>query len=255
MPRLKSKSLASDTKQKTYVAYYRVSTTRQGESGLGLDAQRSAVERYVASAGPDAHLAAEFTEVESGKRHTNRPQLQKAIEETKRRGATLIIAKLDRLARNVHFISGLMESAANFVACDLPHANRLTIHILAAMAEHEREMISQRTKAALEQVKARGTTLGNPRWAESIAKARAARQKAPTAQDLQKMIGGYRAEGLSQQAIANKLNDLGLKTPSGARWYVSSVQRVLGPRAERSASGVFSGNSDKKESFPLPLAA
>jgi DNA invertase Pin-like site-specific DNA recombinase len=210
-----------------FVAYYRVSTARQGESGLGLDAQRAAVARYVQQAGPSAQLAAEFTEVESGKKHTNRPQLAKAIEQAKRVPATLIIAKLDRLARNVHFISGLMESAADFVACDMPHANRLTIHILAAIAEHEREMISARTKAALEQVKARGTRLGNPRWQESIGKATAARKKAPAPAEIRGIIANYRQQGLSQRAIAQRMNELGIKTPTGAAWYASSVQKAL----------------------------
>ena len=128
-----------------YVAYYRVSTQRQGQSGLGLDAQRQAVSRYVNG----GQLVAEFTEVESGKRSTNRPQLQAALEECKRRHAVLLIAKLDRLARNVHFISGLMEAGVEFIAADMPFANKLTVHVMAAMAEWEREQISQRTKDAL----------------------------------------------------------------------------------------------------------
>jgi DNA invertase Pin-like site-specific DNA recombinase len=237
--RSKRRSPVSHTNEKTYVAYYRVSTSRQGESGLGLEAQRSAVARYLAQAGPQAALAAEYTEVESGKQHTNRPQLQRAIEQSARLGATLLIAKLDRLARNVHFISGLMEAATDFVACDMPHANRLTIHILAAMAEHEREMISARTKAALEQAKARGTQLGNPRWQESIHLATAARKKAPAAADLVRLVESYQAEGLSQRAMAARLNELGLRTPTGGQWYVSSIQNLL-------KQPIFSEKSDKK---------
>lgn len=118
-----------------FVAYYRVSTERQGESGLGLEAQREAVARFVGS----ASLLSEFTEIESGKRHTNRPELLKAIELSRKCKATLVIAKIDRLARNVQFISGLMETGVEFVAADMPQANRLTIHSLAAFAEHERE--------------------------------------------------------------------------------------------------------------------
>ena len=129
-----------------FIAYYRVSTERQGESGLGLAAQREAVSRFLGSGRGSTSLLAEFTEVESGKRHTNRPELLKAIDLSRRQKATLVIAKLDRLARNVHFISGLMETGVEFVAADMPQANRLTIHILAAFAEHEREAISQRTK-------------------------------------------------------------------------------------------------------------
>src|SRR6266436_4972669 len=140
-----------------FVAYYRVSTDRQGRSGLGLDAQRYAVMRHVAS--HDGELIADFCEIESGKR-SDRPQLAAAIAAAKKAKATLIIAKLDRLARNVHFISGLMESGVEFVAADMPMANRLTVHILAAVAEHEREAISARTKAALAAAKARGVELG-----------------------------------------------------------------------------------------------
>ena len=148
-----------------YVAYYRVSTDKQGIKGLGMDAQREAVARFMAGKGD---LAAQFIEVESG-RKDNRPQLLAALAECRKRRAVLVIAKLDRLARNVRFISGLMNSDVEFVAVDMPSANRLTIHILAAVAEHEREMISQRTKAALAAAKARGTKLGNPRGAEAAA--------------------------------------------------------------------------------------
>ena len=142
-----------------FVAYYRVSTDRQGASGLGLEAQRQAVARHMASGD---RLLAEFTVVESGRRDANCPQLHAALAQCRRRGATLLIARLDRLARNVAFIAGLMESGADFVAVDMPQANRLTIHILAAVAEHEREMISARTRAALAQARARGQRLGNP---------------------------------------------------------------------------------------------
>jgi DNA invertase Pin-like site-specific DNA recombinase len=140
-----------------FVAYYRVSTDRQGRSGLGLDAQREAVFRHLA--GHAGQLVAEFCEIESGSR-SDRPQLAAAIAAAKKARATLIIAKLDRLARNVHFISGLMESGVDFVAADNPHANKLMVHMLAAFAEHEREQISQRTKDALAAAKLRGIRLG-----------------------------------------------------------------------------------------------
>ena len=140
-----------------FVAYFRVSTDKQGVSGLGLEAQREAVSRHVAIA--QGVIVAEFQEIESGKRN-DRPQIAAALAACRLRRATLVIAKLDRLARNVFFISSLMESGVDFVACDNPHATRLTIHILAAVAEHEREMISQRTKAALAAAKARGKKLG-----------------------------------------------------------------------------------------------
>src|SRR5580700_11372561 len=151
-------------KMASYVAYYRVSTDRQGASGLGLDAQRQAVARFIGA----GQLVAEFTEIESGRRHTNRPRLLAALAECRKRRAVLLIARLDRLARNVAFIANLMESGVDFVAVDMPTANRLTIHILAAVAEHEREMISQRTKAALAAAKQRGTRLGNPRPLEAL---------------------------------------------------------------------------------------
>jgi DNA invertase Pin-like site-specific DNA recombinase len=204
---------------------YRVSTDKQGASGLGLEAQRSAVARYLASA--KGELIAEYTEIESGKSHLNRPELKRAIEDCKRRRARLIIAKLDRLARNVHFISGLMESAVEFCAADMPQANRLTVHIMAAIAEHEREMISARTKAALAAAKERGTKLGNPRWHESIHKAASARNSKPTPEPLRQMIRGLRSEGRTLRNIADHLNTLGLKTGSGGKWYASSARTEL----------------------------
>lgn len=137
-----------------FVAYYRVSTARQGQSGLGLDAQRSAVAGFVAGRG---ELAAEFTEVESGRKN-DRPQLIAALDLCRRRKAVLVIAKLDRLARNVAFVARLMESGAEFVAVDNPHATKLLVHLLAAFAEHERDQISARTVAALAAAKARGVS-------------------------------------------------------------------------------------------------
>ncbi len=205
------------------MAYYRVSTERQGESGLGLEAQREAVRRFI---GP-APLLAEFTEVESGKRHTNRPELLRAIELCRKQRAVLVIAKLDRLARNVHFISGLMETGIEFVAADMPQANRLTIHVLAAFAEHEREAISQRTKGALQAARKRGAKLGNPRWQESIAKARRTKDPIPPAPQLLALMRRHRAEGMTFRAIAAQLNALGLRTPRGSQWYPSTVQRCL----------------------------
>ncbi len=172
-------------------------------------------------------LLAEFTEVESGKRHSNRPELLKAIELSRRQKATLVIAKLDRLARNVHFISGLMETGVEFVAADMPQANRLTIHILAAFAEHEREAISQRTKGALAAARARGTRLGNPRWKESLAKARLAKDPVGPAAQVVAMMRRNRAEGMTLRAMAAQLNGLGLRTPRGAQWYAGTVRKCL----------------------------
>jgi DNA invertase Pin-like site-specific DNA recombinase len=130
--------------------------------------QQEAVSRYVAHHGT---LLAEYVEVESGKRHKNRPQLQAALEHCKKARATLVIAKLDRLSRNVALISKLLVSDVQFVCCDNPHATKTMLHMLAVFAEHEREQISERTKAALARAKARGTRLGNPRYLESIARA------------------------------------------------------------------------------------
>src|SRR5438477_9726116 len=148
-----------------FVAYYRVSTARQGQSGLGLDAQRQAVCDYLAGQA-GSQLIAEFTEIESGKRN-NRPELEAALAMCKRAKATLVIAKLDRLARNLAFIANLMESGVDFLATDNPHATKLMVHMLAAFAEHEREQISARTKAALAAAKARGVRLGYPRGGET----------------------------------------------------------------------------------------
>ena len=147
------------------VSYLRVSTAKQGLSGLGMEAQRAAVAQFTA-AGSHASVA-EFVEVESG-RKADRPQLTAALAACRLHRATLVIAKLDRLARNVAFIANLMDGGVEFVACDMPHANRLTLHLLAAIAEHEREMISQRTKAALQAAKARGVRLGNPNGAAAL---------------------------------------------------------------------------------------
>ena len=135
-----------------FVAYYRVSTDRQGRSGLGLEAQRAAIRGYLGQATPSA----EFTEIETGKRN-DRPELERALALCRKRKAKLVIAKLDRLSRNLAFIAALMDSGVEFVAVDNPHATRLTLHILAAVAEHAREMIAERTKAALQAAKARSS--------------------------------------------------------------------------------------------------
>lgn len=210
-------------KNTPYVAYYRVSTDRQGASGLGLDAQRAAVAAFVAGRG---ELADEFTEVESGRRN-DRPQLLAAIAACREHRAVLVIAKLDRLARNVAFIANLMESGVEFVAVDMPQANRLTLHILAAVAEHEREMISQRTKAALAAAKARGTRLGNPapdlHAARSVYSLKAARFRTSAAP----LIERLKAQGLSLRAIAQELNDRRIPTERGRQWHASSVRGVL----------------------------
>jgi len=140
-----------------YVIYYRVSTKKQGLSGLGLEAQRTIVESYI----KNNKVIAEFTEIETGK-SANRPQLNRALECCKSNNATLIVAKLDRLARNLHFVTSLQAANIDFICCDMPSANRLTIHIIAAIAENEAQLISQRTKQALAEKKKQGVKLGNP---------------------------------------------------------------------------------------------
>jgi DNA invertase Pin-like site-specific DNA recombinase len=206
-----------------FVAYYRVSTERQGESGLGLDAQREAISRHLGA----GDLLAEFTEIESGKKSVNRPQLLAALDLCKRKKATLLIAKLDRLARNVHFISGLMEAKVEFIAADMPTANTLTVHIMAAFAEHEAKVISARTKAALQAAKARGKMLGNPRWQEGLAKARQVKNPNQPAPAVIAMMRQHRDEGLALRDIADKLNGLGLRTPKGSIWYACTVSKAM----------------------------
>jgi DNA invertase Pin-like site-specific DNA recombinase len=188
-----------------------------------MEAQREAVSRYVQNRG---QIIAEFIEVESG-RKDNRPQLRAAIEECRKRKAVLLIARLDRLARNVAFIANLMNSDVEFVAVDMPQANRLTIHILAAVAEHEREMISQRTKAALAAAKAKGMKLGNPRWKESIDRARDARGYAPAPERVISLIAEWRQHGCTYRKIAAALNGLHNRTPQGKQWYASTVRAAL----------------------------
>lgn len=208
-----------------FVAYYRVSTEQQGRSGLGLEAQKKAVLDYLN--GGEWDLVAEFTEVETGKKaHTaNRPELEKALRLCKRERATLVIAKLDRLARNVHFISGLMERGVEFVAADNPHANRFTVHLLAAFAEHEREEISKRTKAGLERAKARGVKLG--RHGAVLARENAAKAKAQ-ARELRPVVAKIRKAGkVTVRAIMAELNGRGIKTLRGGTWQPQTVNVLL----------------------------
>jgi DNA invertase Pin-like site-specific DNA recombinase len=210
----------------TYVAYYRVSTERQGRSGLGLEAQRKAVADFISSRG---ELAGEFTEIESGRRN-DRPQLVVAIKACQRKPRSiLVIAKLDRLARNVAFIANLMESHVEFVAVDMPDANRFTLHLMAAFAEHEQEMASTRTRAALAAAKVRGTRLGNPHPAQALALAcQASRQQADAfALPIRPLIESMRCEGRTLQAIADVLNMQGLKTARQKEWRPQTVQNII----------------------------
>lgn len=216
------------------VSYLRVSTARQGASGLGLEAQRNAVTLFAAAG--DHTLLAEYIEIESGAKAA-RPNLSTALTLCRLHRATLVIAKLDRLARNVCFIANLMDGRVEFVACDMPHANRLTLHLLAAIAEHEREMISQRTKAALQAAKARGVRLGNPNGAiallegcraaaersVAVRQANALQHSAAVAQTLTGLV----AEGLSFREIALGLNDQGIPSPTGKAWHPEQTRRTV----------------------------
>jgi len=219
-----------------FLAYYRVSTDKQGKSGLGLDAQRKAVEDYLN--GGTWTLVGKFTEIESGTRN-ERPELEKALTICKRQKAKLVIAKLDRLSRNLAFIATLMDSGVEFVAVDNPHANKLTVHILAAVAQHEREMIAQRTKDALQAAKARGVVLGNPKLADVRDRAVAC-VKADAdrfAKNVAPIIREIKSTGVaSHRAIARSLNARGVTTARGGVWtavQVGSILRRVGHFCER----------------------
>jgi DNA invertase Pin-like site-specific DNA recombinase len=217
------------------VEYRRVSTSKQGISGLGMKAQEECVRRYCQA--NNAKVIATYTEVESGRR-ASRPELQKAIMHAKRANAKLIVARLDRLARNVHFLSGLMESGVDFLACDMPQVNKLTVHVLAAVAEAEAEAASIRTKAALAALKARGAKLGNPAALtdEAAAKGRplgvqAVKAKAAKfAADLGPIVAELRGQNYTLQKIADHLNELGFQTPRKKSWTPTQVMRVLAPQ-------------------------
>lgn len=231
-------SSASD--QSRFVSYLRVSTRAQGHSGLGLDAQRSAVQQHVVSTG--GQVVKEYLEVESGKRD-DRQELKAAIAYTRRCRGVLLVAKLDRLSRNVAFLATLMESGVEFRACDNPHATPFTIHILSAVAQYEREMISKRTKEALAAAKKRGVLLGSSRpdhWAghEERRREGAVRGAARAAEvhraaaavayeDVLPMILELGEKGMSLNAIARKLNEEGIPSRRGRRWYGTTVKLIL----------------------------
>jgi DNA invertase Pin-like site-specific DNA recombinase len=214
-----------------WVSYLRVSTDRQGKSGLGLEAQRNAVTDFLN--GGHWSLVKEFQEIESGKR-TDRPELAKAVQACRAYGAKLVIAKLDRLSRDAHFLLGLEKAGVDFVAADLPNANRLTVGIMAMVAEEERRMISKRTKDALAAAKRRGTKLGGDRGVIPSKKARAmgvealrARADAKAA-DLAPIIRELQVAGkTSLRAIAAALNEAGIPTARGGEWSSPQVMRIL----------------------------
>lgn len=223
------------------VAYQRVSTARQGASGLGLEAQVRAIEEYAKARG--ATLLGSFTEIESGKAN-GRPELEKALHLAKVTGATLVIAKLDRLSRNAAFLLTLRDSGVRFVATDMPDANDLTVGIMALVAQQEREAISRRTKEALAAAKARGVRLGNPNGAMALlnsgrgntAAIRAIKATADDhASNLAPVIAALQSDGIqSLGRIAQALNQRGMLTPRGRRWHKSSVRNLLRRLRDRS---------------------
>lgn len=210
-----------------FVAYYRVSTTKQGINGLGMDAQRNSVMNYLN--GGDWKLVAEFAEVETGKR-SDRHELGKAIALCRKERATLLIAKLDRLARNAAFLLNLRDSGVDFIAADMPHADKFTVGIMALVAEKERDMISQRTKDGLAAARRRGTRLGNPNPAVAIKRAVAVNIERANShahcilaviQEIQQAHVG------SLRGIAQCLNARGFKTPNGKLFAAQSVKNAL----------------------------
>lgn len=214
---------------KRYVIYYRVSTKKQGLSGLGLEAQRTIVENYI----KNDVVINEFIEVESGK-NANRPQLNKALECCKLNDATLLVAKLDRLSRNLHFVTSLQNSGVDFIACDLPTANRLTIHIISAIAENEALLISQRTKQALAEKKKQGVKLGNPYnnglTSENILKGRNIRKENALNNESNKKAGmlilSMRNNGLKWSEIVEQLNQNGFRTRRDYNFDITAVKRL-----------------------------
>lgn len=212
-----------------FISYFRVSTQKQGQSGLGLEAQQAAVMAYLN--GGQWELIDSFTEIETGKGANaleRRPQLRAALEMCKKMKATLVIAKLDRLARNVHFVSGLIESGVEFVAADMPHANKTMIQIHAVMSEHERDQISSRTKAALAAAKARGVVLGAAGAANLKPNIEQRQQAAGEfASKLKGVIEGMKTRGLSQRAMCEELNGVGIKTARNGQWSLIQLQRVI----------------------------
>jgi DNA invertase Pin-like site-specific DNA recombinase len=211
-----------------YVAYYRVSTERQGRSGLGLDAQKAAVEALLKRSG--GALRAEFTEVQSGK-DDERPQLGEALKLCRLTNSTLLIAKLDRLSRNVAFLATLQQSGTRFIACDLPEANELVVHILAVVAQAERKAISERTRATLAAARARGIRLGNPRLkpgtraSAAIASRTRSQRAIDRARELFDVIEtAVKLGHVTLRQIAHYLNELGITSPNGRQWHPNSVR-------------------------------
>ncbi len=211
-----------------YVKYKRVSTNKQGKSGLGLEAQERDINIYLSNySGPDAKIVADFVEIQTGSKD-NREELAKALETCRKECATLLVSKLDRLSRKVSFIAQLMEDKkVNFRVAQMPHADKFQLHIYAALAEQERDFISKRTKAAMAEAKLRGQVFGGRR-PEADARHAAVRESAD--RHAQKVIGviqPMRAAGSTLQDIADQLNEIGIPTARGGQWHPSTVMRVI----------------------------
>ncbi len=214
------------------ISYVRVSTSQQGRSGLGLEAQQSAVSEFCKREGID--LNGEYIEIETGKGSDaldRRPKLSAALEEAKKQGAHIVVSKLDRLSRDVHFISGLMSERVPFLVAELgPDVDPFVLHLYAALSEKERQMISQRTKNALQAAKTRGVKLGN-RKNLSEAQAKGSESIRQAASDFAKkvwpIIRAYKADGLSLRKIAEQLNDQGLATARGGQWQAAQVSAIV----------------------------
>jgi DNA invertase Pin-like site-specific DNA recombinase len=214
-----------------YIAYYRVSTKQQGKSGLGLDAQKKMVTDFITSDGGE--VTGEFTEVESGK-HDERPELLRAMKQAALVGGKLLVGKLDRLSRDLHFITSLQKSRVGFVVCDLPGCDSFTIHIYGALAQRERELISSRTKSALAEAKKRGVKLGTDNLhmvdiAEASKRGVASIQERADvfATKVRPVILDMQQAGKSLNKIAEALDDLGVATARGGKWTATAVKNLL----------------------------
>ena len=214
-----------------YIAYYRVSTQKQGKSGLGLDAQRKMVSDFIASNGGE--LVSEFTEIESGKVDT-RPELLAAMKQANLVGGRLLVGKLDRLSRDLHFITSLQKSKVEFIVCDLPGCDSFTINIYGALAQREREMISARTKAGLQAAKARGVKLGTNNLPPELQQEASAKGVAIIKQNadsfaskVSTVIEGLQLQGKSLRAIARELEGLNIQTARGGKWTPTAVRNAL----------------------------
>jgi DNA invertase Pin-like site-specific DNA recombinase len=213
-----------------YIAYYRVSRKTQEVSGLGLAAQKTTVAKFIES--KEGCLFSEFTEVETGTNKRKRIAIHEAIEEARKQSAILVIAKIDRLSRNVSFISSLMDAGVEFVACDMPSANNFTIHIFSALAEQEANLIGLRTRQALQELKNRGVELGTPTNLTMEARTKGIKTIKENAlknnnnRQAQSIIVSCKEKGLTYRKIASYLNDLNFKTRHGNLFYPLTVQRL-----------------------------